>query len=297
MTVNTLTIEGVCMQVRDFLYEGVKSISKQQALDRGYFGPVYHGTSAENRERIAAQGFKITRGATGSDGVSNGYQMGIYVGGQTGYPPPIHHLGYGVYFTTAKSIAKQFNNDSVSGLVEYYLNVPNLEEINFGSPNTMMQWWVANGYTMPDNWAQMPAMQAQKAWEQGTAKLTRTLKSQFDAVWYKGKGLYKLLDGDQVCIYRTSGIFVIDPKKSKPMDVGSKVTYVPGKEVLNTHGDPMFPTPDPKVKGVIIDKRPIPERSREHFTFGPKAKNWITVKWTKGGTGHNYTEENLAPVK
>jgi len=50
------------------------TISLQEAKDRQMFGPVYHGTSADNWDKINTEGFKITEGDTGSAGVRNGYE-------------------------------------------------------------------------------------------------------------------------------------------------------------------------------------------------------------------------------
>jgi hypothetical protein len=118
-------------------------------------------------------------------------------------PPPVHHLGYGIYFTTNKSIAKDYNFGTAKGLKQYYLDVPRLETINFGSTNTMMKWWFANGYDMDASMDEGKRIQA-------TVNLTNELKSKFDAVYYKGKGLYRLLDGDQICVFDPSRIYELN---------------------------------------------------------------------------------------
>ena len=93
----------------------VPPISLQQAVDADLFGPVYHGTKAEYRAAIDREGFKVVKGMYGTAGMSQGYQPGESYG-NTGTPPPIHHLGFGVYFTTSKGIAKKFAGGPVKGV-------------------------------------------------------------------------------------------------------------------------------------------------------------------------------------
>ena len=118
----------------------VPKISLQQAVDNDLFGPVFHGTKAEYRDAIDREGFKVVQGLFGSSGMSQGYENSPY--GLSGVPPPIHHLGFGAYFTTSRTIAKKYSGGTVKGMKTYYLNIPKLETINWGSPNTMMKWWV-----------------------------------------------------------------------------------------------------------------------------------------------------------
>jgi len=84
----------------------VKKISEGEAHKRGFFGPVYHGTTSEAREHIEREGFKVFIGLERSEDVRHGYLASAYANGR---PAPIHHLGFGIYFTTAKAIGKQFN--------------------------------------------------------------------------------------------------------------------------------------------------------------------------------------------
>ena len=59
----------------------VPQISLQMARDRKLFGPVYHGTSAEARDKIAMDGFKIPIGRERSGAVANGFETSDYAGG------------------------------------------------------------------------------------------------------------------------------------------------------------------------------------------------------------------------
>ncbi len=281
---------------------GLKFISKQRAINRKMFGPVYHGTSEDNLALIKQEGFRTFIDIARSGNVRHGYELANYFSG-TGNPAPVHHLGYGVYFTTSKSIAKQFNNNSMRGIIEFYLNVPRLETINFAAPNTMMQWWMKYGYDMPSNWQRMPRAEAEQIRMKATLKMTRNIKREFDAVWFKGKTMYKTLDGDQVCVYDPKRIYAIDPRMSKGMDIGGKVVHSqidhPGQ--YNYQGERSQYAPPPNIKGVIVAKRPIPPQYHKRMAeigrqVSKKSKNWIEVKWAKGGTHYNYTEVDLKPV-
>ena len=189
----------------NLLLEQVQEISYAEAKRKDMFGPVYHGTTKENREKIKKDGFNIFVGSERTGEIRHGYELEIY--GGTGLPAPIHHLGYGVYFTTVKAIAKEFNQGGATGLIPYYLDVPRLETINFGSPGNMMKWWIQNGYDMDRSMDPLKRMQA-------TINLTNNLKSKYDAVWYKGKGIRRLLDGDQICVYDVNRIYKINPELS-----------------------------------------------------------------------------------
>lgn len=294
------------------LRESVPGISKQEAIDRKLFGPVYHGTTEGAREEIAQNGFRI---AYGEWDRSNGYRVSNYA---MGLPAPIHHLGFGVYFTTVRAIAKKFNGQTTKGLREYYLDVPRLEVINFASPDTMMKWWIANGYDFrwdgePD--FRRPGVEAERT--RATHELTDSLKSRFDAVWFKGKTMYKALDGDQICVYDPARIFVVDQAMSKPMDVGSRVkfngtTYLEyghlqarlgepdangGRHLINQRGGAFHWIPAPGTRGVIMDKRPIEDQQRSYLpTRAQNAAYRYTVKWARGGTHSNYLDGELDPA-
>jgi len=240
-------------------------ISPQEAIDKGLFGPVYHGTSDSNRENIDKHGFEIRISDRGTSGVSNGYPITDYYGSK---PPPVHHLGFGIYFTTVKAIGKKFNNNSLKGLKSYYLDIPKLEEINFGAPRTMMKWWEENGYDMPkvDNFG---SDQVREQRLQSTINLTDELKSKYDAVWFKGKGLSTLLDGDQVVVFDVGNIYQVNPKLASGLEVGAKVRR---KEDGMT--------------GVIKGQRIMADRFKEYHPKG--VEKWFEVKWKKGGTTEVY---------
>lgn len=294
---------------------GLKFISKQQAVNRQLFGPVYHGTSQENWELIKQEGFKTIVGLASSGEVRNGYDLRNTPtsGYAFGLPPPVHHLGYGIYFTTSKLIAKTFNEGSLRGLIEFYLNVPRLGTINFGAPNTMMKWWMSYGYDMPKDWVRMRRQTVEELRVKATMTMTKQIRKEYDAVWYKGRGVHRLLDGDQICVYDPRRIYAIDPKLAKSLEVGSRVTH--NQRILPTHynirGEVHTYIPPPNIRGTILDKRPIPpeywnaweERvAKQGFSLPPlpkdigKAKNWYTIQWSKGGTNYNYTDLELVPV-
>ena len=242
-------------------------ISLQEAQDRKYFGPVYHGTTSENRAKIDAEGFKVVDMESGE--TRNGYSGDREY--SQGLLPPIHHLGAGTYFTTVKSIAQMYNEGTAKGLRTYYLDVPRLETINFASPNTMMKWWIKNGYN--PNVAKHDRLVATKL-------MTEHLKTQFDAVWYKGKTIRKVLDGDQIVVFDPSRVYEIDSKLSKPGEVGSKVTR---------KSDGM--------RGVVTKRENI-ERILEEF---PAAASWVKpgakwrlwVRWQKGGSDFNVQDVDV----
>ena|ERR1035437_559359 len=222
------------MRYIDLLFEAaVPAISPQDAADKEMFGPIYHGTTATSLDKIIQTGFDPERsiptgvgrvaGSFGQDrptGTSHGYSFEGY--GLTGIAAPVHHLGYGNYFTTVKAIAKQYSGGTMKGQREFYLDSKNVLEINFGSPNTMMKWWLQNGYDMT---SEATKNHNTNKWFEATHHLTDNLKSKYDAVWFKGKGTRRLLDGDQLCVYRPELIRVIDPKLATGLQIGSKVTH------------------------------------------------------------------------
>lgn len=311
------------MRLNEFissLYEArLNVISKQEAIDRHMFGPVYHGTDETRRAQIDKEGFKIGDKETGA---RNGYLSNTQYA--AGLPPPIHHLGFGIYFTTVKSIAKMFNNNSTRGLVEYYLDVPRLETINFASTNTMMRWWIKNGYNMtPRNVGKY------QAWIDATQNLTDFLSSRYDAVWFKGKTVRRVLDGDQIAVYDTSRIYRIDPKLSLGWDIGSIVTHnqnihyseahmrqygmnvekqpdgwtfitrIVHHQGSNPYKAALLKIPPPGMKGKIVSKRELSrdfQRTDINPRFANQASHYIDVKWAKGGIQHNYIEAELDPV-
>lgn len=335
------------MRYKDIITEAaVPFISLQEAKDREMFGPVYHGTTRDIND-IIAKGFSVkhsvikngigrfNRAISGADssGPSNGYPLEPY--GSTGIAPPIHHLGFGWYGTTVKTIAKQFNGGTMKNLKTFYLDIPNTLEINFGSPNTMLRFWRENGYDMT---AKATADGDWRAWVKATGNLTRTLRKQYDAVHYLGKGIRKLLDGDQICVYDPKRIFVIDPKLASGMEIGAKVyhtgvvTWTRGKNEL--YIDDLRPTDFSTAgklgakggwKGIFRavdhDGNDVPRAGTErngqfignypiHMIPPPNVPGIITgvqdnayhgtklykVKWANGGEMYNYRPEELRPA-
>lgn len=200
----------------------VQRISPEEAKSKKMFGPVYHGTSSEKRQSIAQDGFKLFKGLPRTGDISNGYQKGNYADNA---PPPIHHLGFGIYLTTKPSIAKQYNLGTSSGLIPYYIYAPRMEIINYGAPNTMMKWWRANGYTGTNN-------MSEEQWMKATEDLTNNLASKYDAVWFKGKGLRTLLDGDQIVVFNPDNIYQLDNSLSPGYDTGNGTIIRPQDRVL-----------------------------------------------------------------
>jgi hypothetical protein len=212
-----------------------KPISPEDVEKLHLFGPVYHGTTEDNRKLIQHQGFQFFKGLPRAANVSHGYEMHGY--GYSDTPPPIHHLGFGAYFTRAYSIAKDFNLGTSRGLEDYYVGGanykrPRILEINWGSPNTMMKWWRENGYDMPSIKSIKDPQELEDQWIKSTDNLTNYLKSKYDAVYYKGKGMRKLLDGDQVCVYRPEEcIYTINYKMSPGYNTENGTTIRPGDRI------------------------------------------------------------------
>jgi len=254
----------------------VKKISKQDAIDRGLFGPVYHGTHETAREAITKEGFKVHVGSERSGDISHGYQASSYAEGK---PAPVHHIGYGAYFTTVKAIAKSFNQGSLKGLKEYYLDIPKLETINFGAQGTMMKWWVKNGYDMPSVYPLKPDMSQRDVADlrvKATVNLTDNLKSKWDAVWFKGKGINRLLDGDQIVVFDPARIYEVDKSLSGEFEVGSKVR----RKSDGMLGEITRVQSEDQVNKFRAN---IPGSAT---WLKPETKRLFDVKWKKGGTQH-----------
>ena len=254
---------------RYFDFMKTPKVSLKEVKDKKMFGPVYHGTSEEGREGISDTGFKFNVGLPRQGEIANGYELTDYLGG---IPAPIHHLGFGVYFTASKNNAKMYNNGTTKGLNGYYIDAPRLETINFGTNNTMMKWWRANGYDMPPlQWGMgstgaykgIPTVgkvlsvgQDQQAiqdqWLKSTTNLTNTLKSKYDAVYFKGKGFKKLLDGDQICVYDPNNIYEVDMELDEGEDLGNGVSAKIGDRVV-IRGT--------RATAVIKNMRPIPPQA------------------------------------
>lgn len=282
------------------------TVTLQQAHDEKLFGPVYHGSSESGRENINAKGFVV------DDSLRvNGYETSSYA---MGMPAPIHHLGYGVYFTTVKAIGKKFNGNSVKGLKEYYLNAPNVQTINFAAPNTMMKWWVANGYNFSwkniegeKNFSNRNVMDERV---RATKHLTEALASQYDAVWFKGKTIHKALDGDQVCIFKPQGnVFLVDNSSITEIGIGAKVRCVSiekVRDIMQARMDELtrlHGRPETKVEiedmgsyYILANYLKVPKDPKNTgIITGLQGgtNNYVTIKWKKGGMQYNYTKEML----
>ena len=269
-------------ELAGIISEDLNFISKQDAVEKSMFGPVYHGTSKENMEKIQSNGFKVFVGSERSGEVSHGYEEVDYYNGDL---PPIHHLGYGIYFTTVKAIATQFNQGTAKGIKEYYLDVSRLETINFGSPKNMMRWWINNGYD---------ADLAETDRVAATIGLTKTLKSKYDAVWFKGKGIKRLLDGDQIVVFDPKRIYQLDPSLSKDMDIGAKVvsTIDFGQVPKDTIG--------------IINGKRDATQIRDYWNKNnpPNTPHWskdskyiYDVSFKKGGRQYNVLDDMIKPYR
>lgn len=251
------------------LSSSLKTITTQKAVDLNFFGPVYHGTTIENLNSIKKTGFNVYIGPEASGNIRNGYSGQVYGPLPS---PPIHHLGYGIYFTTVKKIGKQYAGNTTKGVATFYLDVPRLETINFGSVNTMSKWWIKNGFD--------PAL-AKIDRVKATVQLTNQLKEKYDAIWFKGKGLTTLLDGDQVCVFDTNRIYLLDDSNANPFDVGTKV---------RRKSDRMI--------GIILKKEPI-----SNYTIYPHWKDkldpsiqWMfDIKWNKGGMESKVPDNLVEP--
>lgn len=235
-------------------------ISPQEAHDTCdmNIGPLYHGAAPDVAPMILEQGFKWEEGEARSGGTSHGYESSDYF---NGCPPPVHHLGYGIYFSQVKAIAKdQFGYGSIRNVVEVYiLKGSRLTEINFGAPRTMMKWWNANGYDC--GLAKTDRIGATKG-------LTDTLASRYDAVLFKGKGLRRLLDGNQVCVYNPDILRRVDRTMAQRGQIGSRV-------VRKQDG----------MKGIFLGRRPIPpDIAQQHHNGEPE---FLQIKWNKGGVDSN----------
>ena len=90
----------------------LNTISYQEAIDKKLFGPVYHGTTQDRWDKIHDSGFKVFIGQSPTyieGDIRHGYGNNLYH--NTGKLPPIHHLGYGIYFTKNKTTANRSQND------------------------------------------------------------------------------------------------------------------------------------------------------------------------------------------
>lgn len=267
----------------------MKKISKQQALDRKMFGPVYHGSDPQTQEKISKNGFRIFIGNYGSENIRNGYANYARYG-PANEIPPVHHLGFGVYFTQSKESAKRYNNNSTKGLREYYLDVPRLLTINYGSENTMMKWWKSMGYDTE---------LAKKDRVGATKLLTDRLSDEYDAVLYLGKSLRTMLDGNQIVVFDVNRIYEIDNSLAGEMEMGSKVVFV---EDVMAHGWSVSGEYTPYVevpagsKGTITNKISAEDYNTVRFPWMGDSKFIYEVKLTTGRTCRRVLDNHIAPL-
>lgn len=234
----------------------VPEISLQEARQT-CIGPFYHGTAPETIQQIRETGFAWQEGDTGSEGTSHGYENINYV---LNCPPPVHHLGYGIYGTAAKNIAKDFGYGNMRNVFEFWITKDaRIETINWGAPTTMMKWWNKMGYDC--ELARSDRVEA-------TRVLTQNLSSQYDAVIYKGQGLRRLLDGNQICIYNPNILRQVNKKLTQPGEIGSKV---------RRKTDNML--------GTLMNRRPLDKEVSQLYHNGEP--EFLVVKWRKGGTDMN----------
>ena len=248
------------------------TITEHQARQHGMFGPVYHGTYSD-MSQLRADGFKVFIGPAQTGDIRHGYDTNNY--GGTGIPAPIHHLGFGVYFTTVKTIAQQFaGGRGGQRLGPYYLDVPRLATINFGSPSNMMKWWIGSGFS--PSLAKVDRVTA-------TVHLTQQLASRYDAVWYKGKGLRKLLDGDQICVYDPARIYLLDNAAAGDWEIGSTV-------IRKADG----------MRGTIRSIRDVTgilaQYPFAHTWLRPETRFTLTVTWRRGGTQMQVQDPDVTPA-
>ena len=160
----------------------------------------------------------------------------------------------------------------------------------------MMRWWVENGYNYDTKTksklfgtaeTDLRAIKNERA--RATLNLTRTLKSKYDAVWFKGKGLHQLLDGDQVCIFNPDKILEIDSNLASPMDIGSRVKTV---ENLYDYDHKTVKIPVGSV-GMVINK----QRTSELWKWAEGSEFVYAIKFSKGGTQHNILDKQIKPYE
>lgn len=257
----------------------VTQVGYQEVQQRKLFGPVYHGTTPESFSQILQTGFKVPNGVSRADDSRHGYEFDGY--GRLNIPPPVHHLGYGIYFTQSKSIAKNYNMGTGKQLPQFYLDVPRLETINFGAVTTMMKWWYSNGYNMPSLTSLQNADMAEKQrlWVEATRNLTKTLSSKYDAVLFTGKGFRgSLLDGNQICVYDPARIYLFKPELNDPNTILAgdrvKIKGVPIAVVVTGARENrarQYPDPWDLMFG---------ETSEFHYTVSLKPKDFEILKNT-----------------
>jgi uncharacterized protein (DUF1330 family) len=270
----------------------LNTISYQEAIDKKLFGPVYHGTTQDRWDKIHDSGFKIFIGQSSTyieGDIRHGYGNNLYY--DTGKLAPIHHLGYGVYFTKNKTTAKSFNNKTTTNLKEFFIDLPRLAIINFASHKKMMQWWEDNGYD-----PELALTNRIKA----TEILTNNLKEKYDGVYFLGKsGMYKALDGDQIVVFDPSKIYLVDKSLSKGTEIGAKIKLI--KDLTYPNSSTVI-VPKGTI-GIVKRKSPAQEMRDYWIKNGNDKEHWTknseyvyTITFNKGGTHTNILDEYIIPL-
>ena len=273
---------------------------------KGMFGPMWHGTTPEKMEKIRQEGFKFWVEEARQGNTSQGFENVLLPGKD--FPYPVHFLGFGVYFSTSQTIAKMYNQDSMKGLMAntFFLNSDRIIQINFASMNNMIKWWMANGYD--------PEL-AKEDRVAATMAMTNNLRSQCDAVYFLGRGIGRLLDGNQVCVYDPSKIVRLD-RRLNPIIIrkgdGMKgelldsrtFTWTPSCEFVegrrNKDGQRRVFTMDkyPWVKNVQVGQV-VSDDDGEDVTITLHGRpvettgTFLTIKWKKGGVDRNVRPEDV----
>jgi hypothetical protein len=277
-------------------YGVLPRVSPQQARDAQLFGPVYHGTS--RIEDIRQHGFRFERGGLPGQGETTN---GLVGDGEyaLGYYPPVHWLGYGVYFTTSKTTAQRYaQGRGGQQLGPYWLDVPRLLTINWGAPRTMMQWWLSVGFDGP------LANHGPRGRVAATEAMTDYLAARYDGVWFKGQGLHRLLDGDQICVYDPARIYVEDRDLAGAFEIGAKVLANDPDWGENGHweypaggdryyvGHQRYVSVPPGTRGTVRDRRPV----HEGMTWAGDAPYVLVVKWEPRGNDNNVPSNRVLPA-
>jgi hypothetical protein len=128
--------------------------------------------------------------------------------------------------------------------------------------------------------------------------------------------MYRVLDGDQVCVYDPSNIYLVDPSMSKEFEIGSKVVLVQdlveykheyadksgnGTVVFQSRNKNPFPEDKyysaSKVIGtVLIVPKGMTGEIKNSYVNTKDGNTYFTVKFKKGGTYQNTPKDILKPI-
>ena len=227
----------------------LQRVSPAQIQQMKLIGPFYHGTTETNFSSIMDEGFTFAEEEAHTGTTRHGFPNVNF--GYTDCPVPVHFLGYGTYFTSVKSLARDYDaRRSKSEVFKYqfYINAPRLLKINFAASNSMVKWWIKHGYN-PEI-AKIDRVGA-------TQDLTRNLKKDYDAVFFTSAGIHgaRMLDGNQICVYDPVNIFLLDQDLALPFEEGSHV-------VSKEHG----------TTGTV-------QATKSYGLIGPEGDNLINVAW------------------